>query len=46
MQNQIFNPTKKVYTLSELGRRILSAETSRLQAQLGAAQQRLAQGLL
>ena len=33
MQNQIFNPTKKVYTLSELGRRILSTETSRLQAQ-------------
>ena len=37
---------RKVYTLSELGRRILSAETSRLQAQLGAAQQRLAEGLL
>ena len=37
---------RKVYTLSELGRRILSAETSRLQAQLSAAQQRLAQGLL
>jgi DNA-binding PadR family transcriptional regulator len=35
---------RKAYILSELGRRILGAETSRLQANLSRAQQRLAGG--
>ena len=37
---------RKAYVLSELGRRILMAETSRLQRNLSTAQQRLAGGTL
>jgi len=37
---------RKAYVLSELGRRILMAETSRLQKNLSSAQQRLAGGTL